>query len=150
MRPSVSGILGIVVDAFRVSAAFRAAGRGNIDQAMRELSRVGEFTSKTFEVRLLKGALYSHMKNHLAATDELLAAVRAVKADSRVGAADANYLIAYAFQYWAYSAHEIGLQPADEAKSILKVQSPVETNSVSSHLRTKFPLKVPLQGIVVR
>lgn len=117
MRPSVAAIIGVIVDAFRVSAAFRAAARGDSENAMRKLLRLGDFTSATFEVRLLKGALHSHIANHQAAADELLAAARAVRADTRLSRAEMNYLVAYAFQYWAYSAHQVGLEPTEEMRT---------------------------------
>jgi hypothetical protein len=148
--PRVGGVLRIIVDSFRVSAAFSSAARGEIEQALTTLNRVGEFTSGTFEVRLLKGALYSHLARHDAAVEELILAARAVKADKRLSQVESNYLVAYAVQYWEYSARRIDMSTVTkEIADTLKVENPIEVALVPARLQKKFPLKVPFIGVDV-
>jgi hypothetical protein len=77
-------------------------------------------------------------------------AARIVRADKRLSRAEANYLVAYAVQYWEHSAGTIGLRLVTrEVIDALRVDSPIVLNLIRAHIRRNFPLKGEFKGIEI-
>jgi len=145
-----SRVFTAIRDSFRITRAFAMAARGEYEEALNILNGLGQDTRHLYEVELLRGALYSHLGMHERAAGELVLAAETIKADKRLSKAEANYLVAYAVQYWKYSAWQIGLhEVTKDTEGALMVKSPVDAASVPAHLRRKFPLKVPIAGVEI-
>jgi hypothetical protein len=128
-----------VRDAIRIDRAFSAAAQNRNDEALRALGGLGEDAKKLYDVKLLKGALYSLLNMHDQAVDELASAAQQIKASRRFSKAEANYLVAYAIQYWEHSADQIGLSKVSkQIADVLDVEGPIELSRIPAHLRRKF------------
>jgi hypothetical protein len=86
-----------VRDAIRIDRAFSAAAQNRNDEALRALGGLGEDAKKLYDVKLLKGALYSLLNMHDQAVDELASAAQQIKASRRFSKAEANYLVRMRF-----------------------------------------------------
>src|SRR6266550_1425103 len=136
------GIFKVVRDAIRIEKAFTAAAQNRNEDALKTLESLGEKAEKLYEARLLKGALYSLLDMHELAIEELVSAAQTIKADKRFSSAEANYLVAYAIQYWEHSADQIGMSKVSKSVAdALHVEGPIVLSRVSAHLRRKFPLR---------
>jgi hypothetical protein len=114
------------------------------------LNSLGDYTRRHYDVRLLKGALYSGLDQHELALDELEAAIRVVRTLKSLSDIEKNYLVAYAVQYGEWSASQIGrTHVTREVAELLHVEDPIEAGRVSKHMRTKFPLNVEFVGVRV-
>lgn len=84
------------------------------------------------------------------AIDELVSAAQQIKASKRLSAPEANYLVAYAIQYWELSAEQIGLHMVTtEVRDALHVEGPIVLSRVPRHLKRSFPLTAKFTGIEV-
>jgi len=139
-----------IKDAIRLSKAFSAAGHRRYDEALRILDSLGYDGNRLYDTKLLRGALYSLLGKHDLAVAELLSAAQQIKRSNRLSKAEANYLVAYAVQYWEASAEQIGLHSVTkETAESLKVDNPIEANKVPRYLRQRFPLTFPFVGVDV-
>jgi hypothetical protein len=137
-------------DALRIDKAFNAAAHGAHSEALGVIDSLGERAKRLYDVRLLKGALLCQVGMHDQAIDELTAAVKSVKLSKKLSKAEANYLTAYAMQYWERSAEEVGLRHiSKEMVDLLSVEDPIEVPRVAAHLRRKFPLTARFVGVEV-
>lgn len=126
------------------------AAHGQYQQALAVLNGLGRDTRHLYEVELLRGALYSHLGMHERAVDELLLAIQTVRSEKRLSKAEANYLVAYAVQYWRHSAWQIGLRDVPrDSEDVLNIESPILAVDVPVHLRKKFPLKVAIRDVKI-
>jgi hypothetical protein len=139
-----------IEDAVRLSKAFNAAGHGRYDDALRTLDSLGPDGNRLHDAKFLRGALYSLLGKHDLAVAELLSAAQQIKRSNRLSKAEANYLVAYAVQYWETSAEQIGLHAVTkETAESLWVDNPIEGNRIPRYLRQRFPLTVPFVGVDV-
>jgi hypothetical protein len=140
-----------VVDSIRVTRAFSAASRKERKEALAILDKLGRHASANYDVYLLRGAIYTGLGMHEAAMPQLLSGARAVRANGRFSKAEVNYLIAYAIQYWQYSADQSGVRivPQDVVDT-LTLDGPIDVNVIPDRLRKSFPLNVELADIEQR
>jgi len=144
------GIFKVMRDAIRVEKAIAAAAQNRNREALNILEGLGERAKRSSEVKLLRGALYSLLGMHERAVDELASAAQKVKADERLSQAEANYLTAYAVQYWERSADQISMTKVSKSVAdALHVEGPIILSRVPAHLRRQFPLRAKFTGIEV-
>jgi len=140
-----------LVDSIRVTRAFSATSRGEYREALAILDKLGRHAATFYEVYLIRGAIYTSLGMHDAAMPPLLDGARAVRADGRLSKAEVDYLIAYAIQYWQYSADQSGVRivPQDVVDT-LTLDSPINVDVIPDRLRRNFPLNVDLADIETR
>ena len=141
-----------LLDSNRIVRAYRAASRGKRHEALAILDKLGRQMSQNYSVHLLRGVIYSNLGMHDAAMSHLEAGARAVRGKGRrFNKAELDYMIAFAIQFWQYSAVHAGIRyvPANIV-DILRIEEPLKLDQVPKHLKRNFPLNVPLGELEVQ